>query len=133
MTQTGTSEPYPGYDEFCRAFDLEEQGRFEEAIRMYRRAAKKGLRSVYLNIADIYDEMDPPQPREAVRWYKRAVACKDANAAWNLAVHYRLRENKPWYLYWLRRAVAMGNHDAKSLFRRRSVEQILAALDRRPE
>lgn len=96
--------------------NLEEQGKFELAFSFYLKAAKHGSVEAKVNLANFYDEGKGCQKnsKKAIYWYRRAVASGSSEAAYNLAVHYRQHCKQRWARYWLERAAAMGDEDARS-------------------
>jgi len=93
--------------------ELEEAGRIHEAIRVYTAAARLGDEIAQNNLATLLDDRAiPRRPAEAVYWYKRAVRAGSAEAAWNLAMHYRNLGKRRWQIHWLRVAARLGEPDA---------------------
>lgn len=100
---------------FTQAFDAQEKGDVETAIRLYKRASRMGSTSAQLNLGNIYDDvLIPAQPLKAVQMYRKAVKLGDPGGAWNLAIYYKKLGKKRWHRYWLRRAASMGEEDAIS-------------------
>lgn len=90
-----------------RAWD---RGHLVEAERLFKRAALMSHVDSMNSLATLLDELG--RPREAVRWYKQAVAAGHAMAAWNLAMHYVPLGQKRWYRHWLNKAASMRDEDA---------------------
>lgn len=112
-TPVKTDERRPGETEWLRGYDCDEQGDFERAVTFYRQSAAKKYRSAYVNLGNLLDKSDNPlRQKEAVYWYKRAFREGAKAGAWNLAMHYRNRGVRRWYLHWLSRAAEMGEEDA---------------------
>lgn len=91
--------------------DLEERGEFAQAVRNYRRAARGGIVEAQINLGNLLDEGRGCRRNaaEAVYWYKRAYKRGNAEAAFNLAVHYKSRGMTRWQRFWLDRAAALGD------------------------
>jgi TPR repeat protein len=97
-----------------RGVELEDAGDVNAAICVYLEAAKMGHPLAQSNLGNMLDDkIDPPRPREAVYWYKRAVRGGLSVAAWNLSMHYRNLGQRRWSIYWLKVANKMGNEDAR--------------------
>ena len=97
------------------AFELEEAGDIAGSIRMFKAAAKQGSNDARSKLGTIFDDVvHPSKPARAVYWYKQGVKGGDAECAWNLAMHYAGLQRKRGYLYWLLKAEAMGDPDAKA-------------------
>lgn len=110
-------------DWLCRqGWDLEEQGRIDEAMPIYRRAAEMGDHSSQMNLARLLTNRGGADWVEGVLWYRRMLRAGDPGGAWNLAMVYRKQGNRRRYLSWLRRAASMGEADANV---------ILAEIERR--
>ena len=96
------------------AFDAESSGNMDDAIKLFKRAARFGSNEACSKLGTIYDDViEPPRPTRAVYWYKRAVEGGDASCAWNLSMHYAGTGRKRGYLHWLRIAAKMGDPDAE--------------------
>lgn len=112
------------YENELKAFKFVEDGlrhqklgEIENAIESFQKAANS--KTKYANFAqsklgNIFDDANPASSTEAVYWYKRAVRSGDFNSAWDLAMHYKDKMNKRWYLHWLKVADRMGEPDAKN-------------------
>jgi len=96
-----------------KAFESEEIGEIEEAIRLFKIAAKLGSNDARSKLGTIFDDvLDPSKPKRAVYWYKLGVRGGDSACAWNLAMHYAGLGRKKGYLFWLLKAESMGDLDA---------------------
>jgi TPR repeat protein len=96
------------------AFEAEEKGDINLAIDNFEKAARMGSTLAQSNLATILDDvLDPPRPLEAIYWYKRAVRAGDSSCAWNLAMHYKEKLSRRWYLHWIRVADKMGHPRAR--------------------
>ncbi len=93
-----------------KAFDLEEEGRLDEAIALYRRAAAMG--DISANLPRLLTDKGGDDWAEGVLWYRRMLRAGDPSGAWNLAMVYRQQGNRRRYLSWMRRAARMGDEDA---------------------
>ena len=97
---------------------LEDDGKIVEAIRLYRVAAKLGDSSSQNNLGNLLDDsVKSARKKEAVYWYKRAVASGSPSSAWNLAMHYRNLGKPRWQMHWLRVAAKLGEPDAPKAIR----------------
>ena len=68
-----------------------------------------------VNLGALYDDKcSPPDPKRAVELFERASSLGNASAAWNLAMHYKDRDNRKEYCRWLQRAADLGDEDAIS-------------------
>jgi TPR repeat protein len=106
-----------------RAAELEELGKIEEAVKLYRRGARLGNLGSMINLASLLDDqISPPKPREAIYWYKRGIKAGDSTAAFNFAMHYRNLRQRRWYVHWMRVAAQMGDSDAKIFIRKLDAE-----------
>ena len=101
------------YESLIKGFDFEESGEIEKSIEAFTIAAKLGSIDALSKLGTIMDDvLKPPQPKQAVYWYKRAVRAGSSSCAWNLAMHYNGLGDRRWYLYWLRVAARMREADA---------------------
>ncbi|MGE0233002.1 MAG: tetratricopeptide repeat protein [Flavobacteriaceae bacterium] len=101
------------------ACNLEDEGKISEAVEKYETAARMGNVEAMSNLGNLLDdEVDPPRPKEAVYWYKRAIRKGYSTAAWNMAMHYRNLGQRRWYIHWLYVAARMGNDDAPEELRK---------------
>ena len=113
------SEIVPGENEFLQAFAYDEANDLPRAIRWYRRAALKKHTSAMLNLGNIMDSLPSEENRkEAIYWYKLAIQHGNRSGAWNLAMLYRNRRIRRWYLHWLHRAAELGDEDAVATLRK---------------
>ena len=100
---------------FCDADAAEERDDLRKALRLFKRSAEMGEVSALARIGTIYaDCLQPPRPDLAVYWYKRGVRCGSEIAAQNLAMHYKMLGKRRWYVYWLRRALELGDEDSRA-------------------
>lgn len=104
------------------ATELEAVGRTEEALALYRRAARLGDTGAQTNLGVMLTDLGGEHHAEGMRWYRRAAARGDRCGAWNAAVQYRIAGDRRWYLYWLREAARLGDEDAATM---------VAEIDRR--
>uniref|UniRef100_A0A0E0KRV5 Sel1 repeat family protein n=1 Tax=Oryza punctata TaxID=4537 RepID=A0A0E0KRV5_ORYPU len=90
-----------------------EDGRRDEAVGCYQKAAELGHPVGMCNLGVSYLEADPPKVEEAVRWFYPAAAAGNARAQYNLGlclqngkgIKRNQREAAKWYL----RAAEGGN------------------------
>jgi TPR repeat protein len=96
-----------------KAFDREAEGEIQEAIRLFKIAAKLGSNDARSKLGTIFDDvLKPPKPDRAVYWYKQGAKNGCSGCAWNLAMHYAGLGRKRGYSYWLLKAQFMGDSDA---------------------
>jgi len=96
------------------ALSLHEEGNLSGARAAYERAANLGHAAAQCNLGTLFDdEITPPDPVAAVYWYEMAARAGEACAAWNLAVHYRKKNDREKELEWLEVAANMGDEDAQ--------------------
>lgn len=95
------------------ASDADERGDYQRAIELFKKASRIGKSdSWHLNLGTLYDDkLVPPSPKRAVYYWKLAAKTHPA-AAYNLAVHYFWQGNERWRLFWLNRAIELGDKDA---------------------
>ena len=98
--------------------DLYEKGDVERAGASFLQAAKLGNAEAQVNLANLYSDgslQSADGDAKAEHWYKLAVKKRVPEAAYNLAVHHKQRNNLARYRYWIRRAAAVGDEDAAAL------------------
>jgi TPR repeat protein len=99
------------------AFEAELSQNLDMAIKLFKRAARNGSNEARSKLGTIFDDiLKPPNYSKAIYWYKKAVKGGDPTSAWNLAMHYAGLRRRRGYLYWLRIASKMGDHDAQMEF-----------------
>jgi TPR repeat protein len=96
---------------WAEASGLEDREKFDEAIKLYARAAKLGHGSAQVNLGNLLDhwKVRPVRWAEALYWYKRAISGGHASAAWNAAMHYRNIGEPRGYKHWIEVAARMGH------------------------
>ncbi len=95
------------------AQELEEEGRIEPAIELYRVAAKLGNLGARIRLSALLGDLAMPHASaEAIYWIRRYAPEYPSHAWWNLAMYHRQRGNRRWYLYWLKRSADEGDEDA---------------------
>lgn len=95
------------------ACDLEEDGRVEAAIELYRVAAKLGDASAITNLSALLGDTAMPGPSpEALYWLDRWARREPGAAWWNRAMYFRQRGQRRLYLHWLTRSAEAGYEDA---------------------
>lgn len=96
--------------EYLRLFEL---GYFAEASAKLDEAVS--LRDPLALHTRAYEaeESDPPRLKEALSLYKMAAQQGYEPSIMNLVRHYEMKHNARWYLYWLKKAAAMGSPEAK--------------------
>jgi TPR repeat protein len=113
------------------ACELEEDGRLEAAVELYRVAAKLGDQAAWTNLSALLGDAAMPGPSaEALHWLDRWARRDPAEAWWNRAMYYRQRGRRRLYLHWLTRSAQAGSEDAvQALSDPRRLEQAWWALD----
>lgn len=95
------------------ACDLEEEGRLEAAIELYRVAAKLGDEAAWTNLSALLGDAAMPGPSaEALYWLDRWARRAPGEAWWNRAMYYRQRGRRRLYLHWLAKSAGAGFEDA---------------------
>jgi len=113
MKRSSSMDLHSAEQAYLQGVALEEAAEYENAIKFYEFAARRGHDGAQLNLGNILDDkVEPPRPAEARKWYKLAVAKDYSPAAWNLALHYKKYGQKALYERWLRKAALMGDEDA---------------------
>lgn len=84
------------------------------ARKLLEAAAKAGDASAFANLAYCFDAGvgGPRSEKEAVHWYRRAVAKGSIIAAYNMSTICRDRGDQAGRVRWLRRTIAMGDTEA---------------------
>jgi TPR repeat protein len=113
------------------ACDLEEEGRIEVAIELYRVSARFGWAPSQLNLAGLLGDRAMPGPSpEALYWLRRLGREDPGSAAWNIAMYHRQRGRRRLYFHWLEKAAAAGEEGAvAALGDRERLKQAWWALD----
>jgi len=94
---------------------LQDEGRIEAAIELYRVASKFGWSPAWNNLSSLLGDLAAPGASpEALYWLRRLHRQDPANAAWNLAMYHRQRGRRRLYLHWLGKAAEAGEKDAVS-------------------
>lgn len=95
------------------ACELEDEGRLEAAIELYRVSARRGWSPSQLNLARLLGDRAMPGPSpEALYWLRRLERDDPGSAAWNIAMYHRQRGRRRLYFHWLEKAAAAGEEDA---------------------
>lgn len=102
-------------DPWVRAWDAELAGRREEALRIMTSAAQAGSIDAAKSLGLWLTEKGSDRREEGRSWLERAVEAGDDQAAWNLAMDYRLEGDQEVYLIWLRRAQGLGHEEARTI------------------
>lgn len=97
---------------FMAAAAADADGRTEDAIVLYRRAARLGHVVAQSNLGVELTQLGSPHRREGLRWLRTSARNGNGTAAWNLAMEHRLTGLRRAYLYWMRYAARLGNGDA---------------------
>lgn len=84
------------------------------ATSLFKIAARMGNTVAQVNLANLYDDGSSYDSsfRRSRYWYKRAWRSGQGEAAYNLAVAFRLRGDHVREERWLARAAALGDQDA---------------------
>ena len=99
---------------FVKANTAWDRGDLRRAFQWFLRAAESGDSSSQLDIGYFYDGGLHVQQdkKKAMHWSYRAYRQGDAGAANNIATLHRECGRVSRMVWWFRRAVAMGHHDA---------------------
>jgi TPR repeat protein len=91
-----------------------EQGRIEDAFRLFFAAAKAGDSRAQLNVGYLYDTGQGVVRSRALalQWYRKAVRGGEAAAANNIGTIYRDEGRLRLAVRWFEKAAAMGDGDA---------------------
>jgi len=94
----------------CR---LAEEGRYNEARRLFLRAARLGDTAAMVNLGNLYDEGlgGPRSLQRALSWYRRAAAKRNSSGAANVGAIYRREGAFRTALAWFKKAVRLGDLD----------------------
>jgi hypothetical protein len=92
---------------------LYEEGKLEEAVLAFHRAAKLGNPEAQVNLGNLYDEGEGVErdPKRAAYWYKRAIKKGLPEAAYALAISYKQQGKLKWASFWFKQADDMGYED----------------------
>lgn len=104
-----------GQRSYARAERAWSHGHLKEALGLFLNAARLGEKQAYRIVAQFYDFGDGTRRNEdeALFWYRRAHReCNDAVAANNIGCILRDRRDVPKALWWLHRAVKLGDDEA---------------------
>ena len=95
------------------ACELQDDGRIEAAIELYRVSSRLGWSPAWINLSSLLGDHAMPGPSpEAIYWLRRLARENPSQAWWNLAMYHRQRGRRRLYLYWLRKAAGAGDEDA---------------------
>ncbi|PPK73319.1 Sel1 repeat-containing protein [Methylobacter tundripaludum] len=110
-----TQQPPPSSTEdanviFERAYDLQERGRHEEALSLYRDLAEQGHAKAQFKLGVMYELGQGVAQNyvQAFDWYLKAAEQGEANAQYNVAVKYKtgqgVAQDDTKAAYWYRKA-----------------------------
>jgi tetratricopeptide (TPR) repeat protein len=113
------------------ACQLEDEGRLEVAIELYRVAAKLDDQAAWINLSRLLGDAATPKPSaEALYWLDRWARRDPGEAWWNRAMYYRQRGQRRLYFHWLAKSAEAGCEDAvQALSDPTRLEQAWWALD----
>jgi TPR repeat protein len=102
---------------FARASEYWDRGELRKAFEIFLGAAKEGDPSCQMNVAVFYSDGLGVKRNDAraLYWYRRAYAHGGADAAvaaHNIGILYRDRGNVERALFWLERALGLGNESS---------------------
>ena len=99
---------------FTRSWRQEEKGEFLSAFRCLLSGAKLGDTSCQINLGNYYDDgkVVKRNRKAALYWYNRALNKGDSTGAQNTGILYRIEGDFDKALFWLKRAVALGDIEA---------------------
>ena len=101
--------------ELERGCEFELQGDLVAAFRSFLKAARLRNVEAQVNVAVCYEYGKGCRKdfTKAVYWYQRAIRQRSPQAMYNFALYYRDRRKIHWAKFWLERAAAAGDQDAK--------------------
>ncbi len=99
---------------FAKANTAWDRGDLRRAFQLFSCAAESGDSSSQVDLGYFFDRGLPVKQdkRKAMHWYYQAYRQGDAGAANNIATLHRECGRTGRMVWWFRRAVAMGDHDA---------------------
>ncbi len=99
---------------FVRANTAWDRGDLRTAFELFMRAAETGDSSSQLDLGYFFDcgLCVKKDEKKALHWYYQAYRQGDAGAATNIATVHRDCGRTGRMIWWFRRAIAMGDHDA---------------------
>lgn len=99
---------------FVEADAAWDQGDMRRAFELFLRAAESGDAASQLDLGYFFDYglHGKQDKQKAMYWYYQAYRQGDAAGANNIATLHRERGHDGKMVWWFRRAVAMGDHDA---------------------
>ena len=99
---------------FVKANTAWDRGDLRRAFELFSRAAESGDSSCQLDLGYFFDRglHVKKDKKKAMHWYYQAYRQGDAGAANNIATLHRECGRTGRMVWWFRRAVAMGDHDA---------------------
>lgn len=109
-TQPPPSNTHNAEEIFQRAFELSDQGRYAEALPLYRYLAEQGNAKAQFNLGLMYDlgQCVTQDYAKAVYWYSKAAEQGNAKAQYNLALKYQtgqgVVQDSTTAGYWYRKA-----------------------------
>jgi TPR repeat protein len=100
--------------DFVEASTAWDNGDLRRAFQLFVRAAESGDSSSQLALGYFHDYglYVKKDKKKAMQWYYQAYRQGDAGAANNIATVHRDRGQTGKMIWWFRRAIAMGDHDA---------------------
>jgi TPR repeat protein len=117
-TQREYSEPPPSSsvkDMFQRAYDLQDQGRYAEAFKLYQYLADQDYADAQFKLGLMYELGQGVSQgyTQAVYWYLKAAEQGNTNARYNLALKYQaglgVTQDATKAAYWFGKAAEQGN------------------------
>jgi TPR repeat protein len=105
---------------FDQGLEFHEQGNYTEAVKWYRKAAKKGDATAQYILGLCYYNGDgvPQDYTEAAKWYRKAAEQGLAQAQFNLGGCYYdgdgVPKNKAVGIKWMKKAAQQGDEYAKN-------------------
>lgn len=104
---------------FERAWEYDQRGNMEEAVKLYRQAADRGNADAQYNLGVSYEKGEGVSKNllEAVKWYRMAAEQGKASAQYNLGLCYRhakgVAQNLSEAARWYSRAAEQGQASAQ--------------------
>jgi len=110
-TKRATDENYKRFVEADAAW---ERGDLRRAFELFSQGAEAGDDSCWLNLGHFFDKglYVKKDKKRAMYWYSRAYRQGEVGAANNIAILHRENRDLNKMIWWFRRAIALGDHDA---------------------
>jgi len=113
-------------DLFTRACYKDDAEQYRSAFRLFLKAAKLGNAGCQINVGNYYSVGTGVKKnlKSAFYWYKLALRKGYDSAANNIGCTYRMEGDYRRALYWLKKAVAMGDVEANANIAKLYIKQL---------